>query len=277
MILEVNVINEVLNYELFYKIKVIHVLGLIISLVVTHYLLKQVKRIVTIKLPLEDRNKFISIFQFLKYMIYVLVIMFSLHASGVNISVFLTASTALFVGVGFALQTFFLDIISGVLMIFDQSLHVGDIIEVESKIGEIREIRLRNTRMITRDNRVMIIPNHKFISEVLYNWTQNNDENRIGVSVGVAYGSDLDKVKQLLIESVRLSKDVLLTRDIIVLFEDFGDSSLNFSVYFYVKDAMRTPLIQSEIRFNINQLFEANRVIIPFPQRDVHIKREIQQ
>ncbi|MBD3725205.1 MAG: mechanosensitive ion channel, partial [Flavobacteriaceae bacterium] len=101
---------------------------LLFALFFTGFILKFIRKIVTRKLPIEDQNKFISLFQFAKYIVYVLVIIFTLDASGVNMNVFLTASAALFVGIGFALQTFFQDIISGILMILDQSLHVGDII-----------------------------------------------------------------------------------------------------------------------------------------------------
>ncbi|MDP5098187.1 MAG: mechanosensitive ion channel, partial [Flavobacterium sp.] len=213
----------------------------------------------------------ISVFQFIKYVVYVLVFMFTMHSCGVNMSVFLTASAALFVGIGFALQTFFQDLISGILIILDQSLHVGDIIEVDGKVGEVKEIKLRTTRVVTRNDRVMVIPNHKFMIETLFNWTQNNTTNREQVSVGVAYGSDVNLVKRLLIEAARETEGVIEPESITVLFEDFADSSLNFSVYFFVENGMKSPRIQSDIRFKIDESFKINKVAIPFPQRDIHI------
>jgi small-conductance mechanosensitive channel len=186
-------------------------------------------------------------------------------------NVFLTASAALFVGVGFALQTFFQDIISGILMILDQSLHVGDIIEVDGKVGEVRQIKLRTTRMITRNDRVMVIPNHIFMTEPLFNWTQNTTTNREQVSVGVAYGSDVQLVKSILEDCVKEVDGVVTSEPITVLFEDFADSSLNFSVYFYVANGMKSPKIKSDIRFKIDAAFRQNNVLIPFPQRDVYV------
>lgn len=250
---------------------VANLLLLIFVLFVTTIVLKFIRRIVTRKLPLEDSNKFISVFQFIKYVVYVLVFMFTLNSCGVNMSVFLTASAALFVGIGFALQTFFQDLISGILIILDQSLHVGDIIEVDGKVGEVKEIKLRTTRVVTRNDRVMVIPNHKFMIETLFNWTQNKTTNREQVSVGVAYGSDVNLVKQLLIEAARETEGVIEPESINVLFEDFADSSLNFSVYFYVANGMKSPRIQSDIRFKIDESFKTNKVAIPFPQRDIHI------
>lgn len=250
---------------------VANLLLLIFVLFVTTIVLKFIRRIVTRKLPLEDSNKFISVFQFIKYVVYVLVFMFTLNSCGVNMSVFLTASAALFVGIGFALQTFFQDLISGILIILDQSLHVGDIIEVDGKVGEVKEIKLRTTRVVTRNDRVMVIPNHKFMIETLFNWTQNKTTNREQVSVGVAYGSDVNLVKQLLIEAARETEGVIEPESINVLFEDFADSSLNFSVYFYVANGMKSPRIQSDIRFKIDESFKINKVAIPFPQRDIRI------
>lgn len=244
---------------------------LVIALFLTGIVLKIIRKILTRKLPLEDKNKFISIFQFAKYVIYVLVFVFTLQSSGVNMNVFLTASAALFVGVGFALQTFFQDIISGILMILDQSLHVGDIIEVDGKVGEVKQIKLRTTRMVTRNDRVMVIPNHIFMADPLFNWTQNTTTNREQVSVGVAYGSDVQLVKKVLEDCVKGVEGVVVTESITVLFEDFADSSLNFSVYFYVANGMKSPKIQSDIRFKIDEAFRRNNISIPFPQRDVHI------
>lgn len=268
-------IVEILKFKLIdtktIDFTVANLLLLIFVLFVTTFVLKLIRKIVTRKLPLEDSNKFISVFQFIKYVVYVLVFMFTMHSCGVNMSVFLTASAALFVGIGFALQTFFQDLISGILIILDQSLHVGDIIEVDGKVGEVKEIKLRTTRVVTRNDRVMVIPNHKFMIETLFNWTQNNTTNREQVSVGVAYGSDVNLVKRLLIEAARESEGVIEPESITVLFEDFADSSLNFSVYFYVANGMKSPRIQSDIRFKIDESFKINKVAIPFPQRDIRI------
>ncbi len=248
-----------------------NLLLLIFALVFTTYALRFIRNLITRRLPQEDKNKFVSVFQFIKYIAYIIAVMFTLHSSGININVFLTASAAVFVGIGFALQTFFQDIISGILMILDQSLHVGDIIEVDGKVGQVTEIKLRSTRMKTRNDRIMIIPNNKFMTDPLFNWTQNSKINREQVSIGVAYGSDVNLVKKVLEQCVEGVNGVVTTKPILVLFEDFADSSLNFSVYFYVQNGMESPIIQSEIRFKIDDAFRRNKIEIPFPQRDIHI------
>lgn len=268
-------ILEILNFKIIdgekIKFTLLNLIFLITIIAITTIVLKFVRNVITRKLPLEDKNKFISIFQFIKYIVYIFAIMFTLDVSGVDMKIFLTASAALFVGLGFALQTFFLDIISGILMILDQSLHVGDIIEVDNKVGIVKEIRLRTTRMVTRNDRVMIIPNNKFMTDILFNWTQNTTTNREQVKVGVAYGSDVNLVKRVLEDCAKNTEGVVDEDKILVLFEDFADSSLNFSLYFYVNNGMKSPKIQSDIRFKIDAAFKQNNITIPFPQRDIHI------
>lgn len=191
--------------------------------------------------------------------------------NGVNMSFLLTASAALLVGLGFAMQQLFQDVISGILMIIDQSLHVGDIVEVDGRVGKVLEIKLRTTRVVTRNNRVMVIPNHKFMLDTLFNWTQNSFTNREQVNVGVAYGSDVQLVKKILLQCADEALYVVKEPKPVVLFEDFADSSLNFSLYFYVDNGMNSPGIQSDLRFRIDAAFRENKVSIPFPQRDIHV------
>ncbi|WP_340063758.1 mechanosensitive ion channel family protein [Ascidiimonas aurantiaca] len=247
------------------------VLFIITGCLVAFYMLKLIRRLITAKLPLGDKNKFISIFKFINYLVYLLVVIITLSSSGVDLTVLLTASAALFVGLGFALQYLFQDIISGILIILDQSLHVGDVIEVEDKVGKVIDIKLRTTRAVTRDDKIIVIPNHKFLTDSIYNYTQNHRMTRESVSVGVAYGSDVKLVERLLLECAVEQKAVLKNPKPFVLFEDFGDSALLFSVYFHIGDSFTDPLIKSAIRFRIDQKFRDNGVKIPFPQRDVHL------
>lgn len=241
------------------------------AMLMTGFVLKWLRRFFTRKMETEDKLKFISIFKFIKYVVYVVVILLTMSAAGINVTVILTASAALFVGLGLALQELFQDIIGGVFIIIDKSLRVGDIVEVNGKVGKVFEIKLRTTRAITRDDKVIIIPNHHFISDIIYNYTQNHKSTREKVSVGVAYGSDVELVTRLLLETVQEQKGVLKNPKSFVLFEDFGDSSLLFSVNFFVSDSFSDPRTKSEIRYRIDTKFRANNVSIPFPQRDVHI------
>lgn len=244
---------------------------LTLAFIVTSFSLKLLRKLFTRKMGYEDRQKFISIFQFIKYAIYMIVILSTMSAAGIDITVVLTASAALFVGLGLALQELFQDIIAGILIMTDKSLYVGDVIEVDGKVGKVFEIKLRTTRAITRDDKIIIIPNHKFISNTIYNFTQNHKMTREKVSVGVAYGSDVDLVTKILLESLSEHQGVLKNPRPFVLFEDFGDSALLFSINFFVKDSFIEPRIKSSIRYTVDKKFRENKVTIPFPQRDVYL------
>ena len=253
------------------------ILLVIVSFIIAGRLLKLSRKLVSKRLPEDDRNKFNSIFTFLKYLIYVLVVVAVLNASGVDVTVFLTASAALFIGLGFALQTLFQDVLSGIFIILDQTLHIGDIVEFDDgKIGRVIDIKLRTTRALTRDDKVIVIPNHKFLTEKVYNWTQNHKTTRESIKVGVSYDSDTKLVSQLLLDTLIDQEGVLKNPKPFVLFEDFGDSALLFGLYFYTSNSFGDPQIKSELRFKINESFKDNTIEIPFPKRDVtiHGKRE---
>ena len=241
-----------------------------VSFIATKFFLNTTRKIITRKMDGEDRLKFITIFKYIKYVIYVAVILLTMSAAGIDITLLITASAALFVGIGLALQDLFQDIIAGILIVTDKSLRVEDIVEVDGRVGRVLEIRLRTTLALTRDDKVMIIPNHKFLRDTMYNYTQNQRTTREAVRVGVAYGSDVDLVTRLLLQAVEHQKGVLKSPRPFVLFDDFGDSALLFSVHFHLDDVFGDPRLKSKIRYRIDELFRQNRVTIPFPQRDVH-------
>jgi small-conductance mechanosensitive channel len=244
---------------------------LTVAFVVTSFFLKWIRTFFTRKMETEDKLKFISIFKFIKYLVYLVVILFTMSTAGIDITILITASAALFVGLGLALQELFQDIIGGIIIIVDKSLRVGDIVEVNGKVGKVFEIKLRTTRAITRDDKIIIIPNHKFISDIVYNFTQNHRTTRETVKVGVAYGSDVQLVTKILEQVALTQKGVLKSPKPFVLFEDFGDSALLFSINFFISDSFTDPRIKSEMRYKIDAQFREHNVTIPFPQRDVHI------
>jgi small-conductance mechanosensitive channel len=265
-----------LGYQFGEGEKSIHItVGLLLLLtlafLLTSTILQGIRRFFTRKMEVDDKLKFISIFKFIKYLVYVVVILFTMSAAGINITILITASAALFVGLGLALQEIFQDIIGGVFIIVDKSLRVGDIIEIDNKVGKVFEIKLRTTRAITRDDKVIIIPNHKFISDIVYNYTQNHKTTREYIKLGVAYGSDVQLVTKILLEVIKTHRNVLKSPKPFVIFEDFGDSALMFSLNFYITDSFSDPRIKSELRYKIDAEFRNNNITIPFPQRDVHL------
>lgn len=253
------------------RIAVWTLLLVILSFVGARLFLKWIRVLLTRNMQEPDKLKFISFFKFVQYITYIIVGFAVLSASGINVTPFLAASAALLVGLGLALQELFQDVIGGVFIFIDKSLLVGDIVEVDGKVARVLEVTLRTTRAITRDDKIVVIPNHKFISEIIINYTQNHKTTRESVKIGVAYGSDVKKVEALLLQSVSEQSGVLKTPKSFVLFDDFGESALQFSVLFFISDSFSVPKIKSEIRFRIDQLFRENNISIPFPQRDIHI------
>ncbi|WP_235318238.1 mechanosensitive ion channel family protein [Polaribacter sp. Hel1_85] len=230
-----------------------------------------IKKIVNRKLQDEDKDKFKAVYSFIKYFVYVIVLVIALESSGVNVSVLLAGSAALLVGIGLGLQTLFQDIMSGIFILIDKSLHVNDIIEIEGKVGKVEEIRLRTTRAVTIDDKVLVIPNHKFLTNSLFNWTQNGTQTTEAVEVGVAYGSDVELVKSILIDVAKSHPKVLKIKEPRVLFTDFADSALQFKLLFVINNSYEHLTIKSDLRFAIDKKFRENNVTIPFPQRDIHL------
>ncbi|WP_233897356.1 mechanosensitive ion channel family protein [Tenacibaculum piscium] len=271
-------LNKILNYTFQFNkeigISIKALLMLLIVLILASFLLKYFEKFVKKRLQNEDENKFNTVFSFASWLLYIIIFLTTLNSLGVNVTAIFAASAALLIGVGLALQTFFQDIISGIFIILDQSVHVGDIIELDEKVGRVEEIKLRTTRAVTIDNRVLIIPNHKYLTNSLYNWTQNGATTREIVSIGVAYGSDVQLVKELLLKAANEHPKVYQYPAPLVIFENFGDSSLDFKLIFTLDDSFQAQIPKSDLRFKIDELFREHQISIPFPQRDIHIIKQ---
>ncbi|WP_299112832.1 mechanosensitive ion channel family protein [uncultured Winogradskyella sp.] len=253
------------------SISILDLLILITVICITSWALKIIYRIITRKIPEQDKGKFKVVYGYFRWLIYVAIFLITLDSVGVNVTAIFAASAALLIGIGLALQTLFQDIISGVFILIDQSLHVGDIIELDGKVGRVEEIKLRTTRAVTIDNKVLIIPNHLYLTKILYNWTQNGSLTRESIDVGVAYGTDVELVKQILIDVANKHESILKDPEPLVLFTDFGESSLNFKLVFTLNDSFIATIPKSDLRFEIDKVFRENEISIPFPQRDIHI------
>ena len=256
------------------RISILDILIVITVIFITTIVLRFALKFITRNLTPENKGKFNVIYGYFRWLINLVILLITLHSVGVNVTAIFAASAALLIGVGLALQTLFQDIISGIFILIDQSVHVGDIIEIEGKVGRVEEIKLRTTRAVTIDNKVLVIPNHLYLTNSLYNWTQNGTLTRESISVGVAYGSDLELVKKLLLKAASTHPEVISMPEPAVVFTDFGDSSLNFKIVFTLDNSFKAQFPKSDIRFQIDKLFRENNIIIPFPQRDVHIKQK---
>ena len=212
-----------------------------------------------------------AINQLVKYLIYTFAIISALSVMGINITILLGGAAALLVGIGLGLQQTFNDFISGIVLLFERTVSVGDVLEFDGTVGEVRKIGLRSSILHTRQNVSMVVPNHLLVNEKVVNWTHFDNNIRFSVEVGVAYGSDTELVKQLLIESVKEVEDVLAWPKPFVRFLNFGNSSLDFSLYFFSRQYIYIEDVKSNIRLKIDALFREHKITVPFPQREIRI------
>lgn len=207
------------------------------------------------------------------YMLLVIVVMTALSLLNVPLAAFAFVSGAVAIGVGFGAQNLINNFISGWILLMERPVRIGDFIEIDSNMGVIDNIGNRSTRVHRTDGVHILIPNSQMLERVVVNWTLVDDRIRTTVRVGVAYGSPVEKVAELIKQAVDAEEGVLSDPAVSVVFEDFGDSALIFDAYFWADVGGERLLreIRSSIRFRIDRLFRENGIVIAFPQRDIHM------
>lgn len=268
--------KEVLNYTLLqlgdYIVRVSSLLKLMIFILVVFFILKLIRKAMFRSKKINLAKKY-AIYNLVKYCIYVFSFVIGFEIIGFNISVLIAGSAALLVGVGLGLQNLFSDFISGIILLVDSSVKVNDIIEVNGLVCKVQEINLRTTMVLTRDDKYIILPNSDLTRNQLINWTHSDITSRFEVKIGVDYSSDVAMVMKILKNAVVNQEGVLQNPEPFVRFTDYGESSLNFSIFFWSEEVFRVENIMSAIRVKISELFIENNITVPFPQRVVHIKQ----
>ena len=195
------------------------------------------------------------------------------QAVGFDLSSLAIVAASVGVGVGFGLQNIINNFVSGIIILAERPISIGDRIEVAGVAGRVTKIQLRSTTVVTNDNITMIVPNADFISNTVTNWSHGDPKVRIRVPVGVAYGSDLKLLQRLLLEAAAEHPKALRDPSPVVLFNEFGDSSLNFELGVWTQEMTATPIhFTSQMNFIIEQKLRENDIEIPFPQRDLHVR-----
>jgi potassium efflux system protein len=200
--------------------------------------------------------------------------MIALVAAGFQLSQLTLAVGALGVGIGFGLQSIARDIVSGVVLLYERPLRVGDWVEVANLLGVVTDIGIRASRVRTRDGAEVVVPNGELISGHVANWTLSDRRHRVHVDIGVAYGTDPEKVLDILMKAAQSHPDVLVNPAPRALFKGFGDSSLDFELRVWTQNTERgwqAPLI-SDLSVAINKALAKNGIEVPFPQRDLHLR-----
>ena len=267
--------KEILDFTLIQfenlTIKVSSILILIIFLIVVFLLLQIIKKTIfrTAKIDIAKKH---AIFSLIKYCIIVFSLVICLQILGFNLSVLLAGSAALLVGIGLGLQNLFSDFVSGIILIIDSSVKVNDVIEVNGLVCKVQEINLRTTMVLTRDDKYIILPNSDLTRNQLINWTHSNITSRFEINVGVDYSSNVELVMKILKDAAEQQEGVLKDPPPFARFTDYGESSLNFCVFFWSEEVFRVENIKSDIRLKIFDSFKLHNITIPFPQRVIHSK-----
>lgn len=270
-------IRELIEYKLLqtdkFSLTVYQLMVFSVILLITWILLRFLRVLVNRRIRkygLQSSSTY-SIFQIFRYVIWILAIGIGLETIGVKFNLLIASSAALLVGLGLGLQQLFMDYVAGIIILFEGVIKVNDVVEMGDLVGEVRQIGLRTSKIETRDDFMIVVPNHKLVNDMLINWSHNRRLTRFNVQVGVAYGSDVRLVEKTLLDCARENKDISNEPSPFVRFRDFGNSSLDFQLFFWTENTFRVENIKSNIRFSIDDKFRKNHIRIPFPQRDVHI------
>jgi small-conductance mechanosensitive channel len=207
---------------------------------------------------------------------YVVLVFGVLYALRIGFDVDMTSVAVvlgfLSLGIGFGLQYIASDLVSGFILLFERPLRIGDRIKVGDIEGRVQSIAVRTTIISTNDNLAVIVPNSELVRNRFINYSYGSPEVRIAVPVGVAYGSDIDKVKAALIESAGLVEDVLREPAPQVRLREFGDSAINFDLLVWIREPHNHQQIKSKVSFEIIRAFESRGIDMPFPQREVWLR-----
>lgn len=222
-----------------------------------------------------DTGRAYAIRQVVLYILYAVAIILSMQALGLSISVILAGSAALLVGVGLGLQQTFNDLVSGIILLVEGTVEVGDVVVLNNVVGTVTKIGIRTSMVETRDGISILVPNHQLVVEEVTNWSHNDKSTRFHVAVGVSYASDVRKVEKLILQAADEHPLVLKHPPPRVQFRNFGDSSLEFMLLFHSNEFLSIEFVKSDLRFRIVEIFREHQVEIPFPQRDVWLRSKV--
>ncbi len=207
-----------------------------------------------------------------RYFILLLGTLISLMSLGIRLDALLAASTVVLVGIGFGLQNIAQNFISGLILLVERPVARGDFVRIGDALGSVTDVGMRATHVVTRDEVTIIVPNSELISGQVVNHSVPTTNLRIAVHVGVAYGTDTALVRDTLLAVARADSALLQSPDPEVRFDDFGDSSLDFTLLAWIANPREDLRSASRLRFAIDAAFRTADIQIPFPQRDVHVR-----
>ncbi len=255
------------------EIKVFHLAMVLAIIVVAIILIAGIKKFLRRqeKRGKLDKGQAYSIEKIVQYFLWTIAIVVVLQTMGVNFTILVAGSAALLVGLGLGINQIFSNFISGIIILFEGIIKVGDVVEISGKVARVEKINLRTTKVRGRDNIAIIIPNSRFVNEDVINWSHIKEKTRFDIKVGVSYDSDVELVKRLLREAAVENPNVSKEQEPQARLLDYGDSALIFQLMFWGENEFRAEGVKSEIRFSILEKFRKYGVQIPFPQRVMHL------
>jgi len=257
------------------KITIINVVYLIIFLIFFTFLSRIIREALQnrvlprTRLDIGARASFVNV---VIYTFWILAIYTGINILGINLSSLAFMAGALGIGIGFGLQNIVNNFISGIILLFDPSIQVGDMVQIGDDWGTVNRINIRTTIIQTFDNASLILPNSEMISNKVTNWSFKDPKVRRQVDVGVAYGSDVQLVHKILLQIVNDMPEIMNDPAPRVDFRDFADSALIFRIRFWISSPDYWLTAPTELRFKIDEEFKKNGIEIAFPQQDIHIR-----
>ena len=257
-----------------YSLKLYNLLILLVFLGVAAMIQSVVRRVIygTNRVDASKKYSFYKLFQ---YVFWLIIVSIGFQILGFNVTVLLTGSAALLVGLGLGMQRVFSDFISGIVLLLDRTIKVHDVIEVNNMVCKVLEINFRTTTVISRDEYYVVIPNSQIVQNPVINWTYDRLSTRFRVSISVDYASDVSFVMNVLKEATKSQSKILQTPEPFARLDDYADSALMFSIFFWSDEVFRIEQIKSDLRVEIFKMFKENNIQIPFPQRVVHLKQDL--
>ena len=258
------------------KLSLLQILLLIVMLVGVFWFSSSTKRFLFNRFLVNsglNRSLQYALSQIISNIVLVIGILIVLTQTGINLGALAVFAGAIGVGIGVGLQGIASNFISGLVILAERPISIGDRVEVGDNAGTVRRIGARATVIVTNDNISIIVPNSKFIEDPVTNWTYGDPRVRFRIPVGVAYGSDIEKVRQALIAAGREHPNTLAEPAPNVFFSEFGDNSLNFELVVWSSEMSGRPRrYKSDLNFAIERKLREAGIEIPFPQRDLHIR-----
>ncbi len=249
------------------------ILFIILAALFSHYFSKFITKKILTKFKLAEDN-LVILKRLIFFILLAIITVTVLSFFNVPLTAFAFMSGALAIGVGFGAKTVMDNFISGWILMSERPVRINDIVEYEGHLGRVIEVGNRSTMIRRIDGAHMVVPNSSLLQANLINWTLVDPNIRTSVRVGVAYGSDVEKVKEILEKVLKEHESVIDDPAPSVIFEDFGDSALTFDLWFWasVGAVRELRVIRSDIRFSITKHFNEAGIVIAFPQRDLHFK-----